>query len=539
METWNDEPQAVLARARRHTLSSPQLSRADRPRMTTRFSQAESELLARVFASPDVRALLLQKGKGKFDLSPTRIADIVVREYRDAFDAPFPAESEEAYQARRAAAHPKSHCRVEQKAAEMVEAHIARMTKAPDRIYNWVKNHTSKAPTRYRGIPRLPQPKHRTASVSGYTVYFKSDKKPAKRAGEGVGAYSARCSAAWHALSPEERAQWTATAAAAADTADSTSANDEHPPSQDGGNDDNDHAEWPNEVGVTEFQRAQYAESMPYDVARTLESWKVATGWVGMVMVRGIDAVGQVASAAHFVGKDSKDRNLRERLAANLKVSAEDINNSFVGFLNDVFQAHPGGSHPAAHNASNPLSKDAQDQIVAFSKAVLSGNLMPTGGDNSVRSPAASPPRTQSALPLPDNKDAPLANRRGKKPRQGPASGEWRQHGRGAPKPKAKAKPAPQADLAAAEPDAVTGAQTQAVSRPEREDERAVSSANTGRSRHVRTVMEKVRALDPKHLLLTERRRREALLEREEAGLQTGKRTGPPPGDSRPLKKKK
>ncbi|PCH39213.1 hypothetical protein WOLCODRAFT_158758 [Wolfiporia cocos MD-104 SS10] len=95
------------------------------------------------------------------------------------------------------------------------------------------------------------------------------------------------------------------------------------------------------EISPEEFIRARKAMALANGVRAVTELWMRETGWVGMVMLTGLDASGVLQTFVHNFGCDSNDQTFEDILVKEAQISSRHLHYTLFGFGQDIFDRQP------------------------------------------------------------------------------------------------------------------------------------------------------------------------------------------------------
>ncbi|RDX46391.1 hypothetical protein OH76DRAFT_1485625 [Lentinus brumalis] len=301
----------------------------------------EDDFIRSAYHSDDVRKIL-SGPRGAQMAAAKRIEQLYIR----TFDKLLPGESDAEFEAR-LSKNPKAR-RLE---PETEEERAMRMHMAPSRIHGFVKRQSAHFSRRRKPQdvhvaeerPPSPPPK---STVNAYREFQTSDHpaKPKMVQGDGtpkkdaMRQWNSGLKQAWDSLPHEEREAFVAQAAA-------KRAAEETPEQK-------------------EIRRARCARELPEASQRKMHMWQKEAGWVGSLMLGGIDEHGEVACVMWSTGRDRYKKTFIEALAETFNCTPRYIEIMYSKWLCDIFEVPlpPADEALSAHASQPPLAPASADK---------------------------------------------------------------------------------------------------------------------------------------------------------------------------------
>ncbi|KAI0063772.1 hypothetical protein BV25DRAFT_1914856 [Artomyces pyxidatus] len=360
-----------------------------------KWTDYEIEWLEAAYVAPDIRAIVTRKEAGYM----RAVGNLMADKYKEQLGEPFREETPQQFAQRIAKFSRRVAKGKTREVAETTEHWERRLQGVGERIYNWLKrtspnNSRNKTGAALAPLPSKP-PARRPRKKSGYALFGASDHperpKPSGRRRD-IGEYTTALKVAWDKLPPEDRAHFNEEAAkmnqAAANDSDFVPESEDGAhgagPEGTGGGDESQladaeaetraqaHARAEQQRASEEFLRGCRATALPDIISATVKHWQNQTGWVGMYLVGGFDAGGEIAAHVECTGEDSAGRTLYQRLGDELGIQPEQLKAILFDFLREVYLP-PSGPRTAVQLSDC--------QLVELSKQVVALQEQASGDD--------------------------------------------------------------------------------------------------------------------------------------------------------------
>ncbi|PCH45157.1 hypothetical protein WOLCODRAFT_159423 [Wolfiporia cocos MD-104 SS10] len=246
-------------------------------------------------------------------------------------EQPYPAETDDEYQARLALCKTnRSRKKTPRFEAETEEQCRERLSSLDQQIYDWGRNHATS-----RSVKRLnvAMPHAAQIACSGNDPhacrpwdvfrellkqgnYTRPDSPPPPAGGK---AWTEWASALYETLTEEEKAELQ-------ELARKRHHEMMHTP-----------AEMEAKLGAEEYERSRRAAGMETAIRLTAEHWEKQTGWVGTIMMTGLDENGYVTTYTHNTGSNHTNQDFEQTLREEAGLSLGRIRGTLFRFGQDIF----------------------------------------------------------------------------------------------------------------------------------------------------------------------------------------------------------
>ncbi|PCH40639.1 hypothetical protein WOLCODRAFT_159699 [Wolfiporia cocos MD-104 SS10] len=100
-------------------------------------------------------------------------------------------------------------------------------------------------------------------------------------------------------------------------------------------------AEMEAKLGAEEYERARRAAGMETAIRLTAEHWEKQTGWVGTIMMTGLDENGYVTTYTHNTGSNHANQDFEQTLREEAGLTLGRIRGTLFRFGQDIFDPAP------------------------------------------------------------------------------------------------------------------------------------------------------------------------------------------------------
>ncbi|PCH38543.1 hypothetical protein WOLCODRAFT_149479 [Wolfiporia cocos MD-104 SS10] len=363
---------------------------------------SELAFLREQWASEAVRTLLGSTNRYRVAASHVRKAFL-----QKFGEQPYPAEMDDEYQARLALCKTnRSRKKTPWFEAETEEQCRERLSSLDQRIYDWGRNHATS-----RSVKRLNVAMPRAAQIACSACsgndpracrpwdvfrellkqgnYTRPNSPPPPAGGK---AWTEWASALYETLTEEEKAKLQ-------ELVQKRHHEMMHTP-----------AEMEAKLGAEEYERSRRVAGMETVIRLTTEHWEKQTGWVGTIMMTGLDENGYVTMYTHNTGSNHANQDFEQTLHEEAGLSLGCIRGTLFRFGQDIFDHVPAAgietsSLPLTDSGVTALMEEEVDRrsLLSTSSPVPSPAAL---GTETPEIHAAPPPTVRGAEGLPSRTGA-------------------------------------------------------------------------------------------------------------------------------------